>query len=168
MEDPLTSSWRLGVLAVVPASMLALNCRFEPTRTARPVPPAATLLAPTPIENDGGDAGAPAPSLESLALLSSELAPGMRELARGESPLPATIRLSPTESNTCVRAVLGAGGPVVGALLSDTGRVLDMSEAAKTAVLGARGPVCLKKDQAARIDVQGPEGLVRYVVWVAP
>jgi len=114
------------------------------------------------------EAGAPAPSLESLALLSSELAPGMRELARGESPLPATIRLSPTESNTCVRAVLGAGGPVVGALLSDTGRVLDLSEAAKTAVLGARGPVCLKKDQPARIDVQGPEGLVRYVVWVAP
>ena len=155
----------MRLAALGSTSWLALGCLSEPVTPAQLTP---AVVASATREESAVDAGPAAPSLESLALLSGELAPGMRELARGESPLPATIRLSPTESNTCVRAVLGAGGPVVGALLSDTGRVLDLSQAAKPAVLGAHGPVCLKKNQAARIEVQGAEGLVRYVVWVAP
>lgn len=92
----------------------------------------------------------------------------MRELLRGESALPATIRIPVTPSNTCVRAVLGSGASIVTALLGDTGVILDVSEAAPITRIGARGPVCLNKGEAARLEVQGTPGVVRYVVWVAP
>jgi hypothetical protein len=52
--------------------------------------------------------------------------------------------------------------------VSDRGRILDVTLAARTTMLGPRGPVCLKKDQAATIEVQGQAGPVRYVVWVSP
>jgi hypothetical protein len=156
-----------AIFAIVSAVGFALGCHSEP---ALPSQLASSVAAPpsaSPRENDGADAGA-APTIEALALQSSALAPGMRELTRGESPLPATIPLEATDANTCVRAVLGAASPVVGALVSDGGRLLDVTVAAGTATLGAHGPVCLQKNQAARIEVQGPAGTVRYVVWVTP
>jgi len=169
MEDWFSSPWRLGVLAVCSTSMIALGCRSEPAQPAQLAQAPRTLPAPVALVEGTLDGGAPAPSLESLAALSIELAPGMREVERGERALPATIAILPTKANTCVRAVLGAGGAVVGELSSDTGRVLDVSLAAKTAVIGARGPVCLKKGQAAHIDVQGPAAAtLRYVVWASP
>jgi hypothetical protein len=147
-------------------SLAALGCASEPT------PPSQTAVAvplpPASSETHREDAGASAPSVESLALLAGELAPGMRELARGESPLPATLRIEATPSNACLRAVVAGDTPVVAALVSDTSKVLDVSEAAKTTVLGSRGPVCLKKAEGAHVEVQGPAGSVRYVVWVLP
>jgi hypothetical protein len=158
----------LTIVAIVSASALTQGCRSDP---APPPLLASSVTTPPPdgaTPDDGVDAGLPAPTVESLALMVSALAPGMRELARGESPLPATIPLEPTGRDTCVRVVLGASAAVVGALVSDKGRVLDVTEAGRTTVLGQRGPVCLRKDQAATIEVQGPASPVRYVVWVSP
>jgi hypothetical protein len=92
----------------------------------------------------------------------------MREAERGESPLPASIALPPRETDVCLRAVFVATSPIVAALVDDAGRVLDLSVAGKQTLLDTQGPVCLKKDRAAHLEVQGALGSVGYVVWVTP
>jgi hypothetical protein len=158
-----------AIFAIASAVGFALGCHSEPPQPSQLAPSVAASPSASAREGDGVDADA-ASTVEALALLSNTLAPGMRELTRGESPLPATIPLEATDgdANACVRAVLGSASPVVGALVSDGGRLLDVTVAAKTATLGTHGPVCLQKNQAAHIEVQGPAGPVRYVVWVTP
>jgi hypothetical protein len=109
-----------------------------------------------------------ASSCEELALLAPSVAPGMREIERGESPLPASIALPPRETDVCLRAVFASSSAIVAALVDDAGRALEVSEAGKNTLLAAQGPVCLNKDHSAHIEVQGPRGLVRYVVWITP
>jgi hypothetical protein len=153
-------------VALLPGAW-ALACATSPAREAPPGP-APAQPPPAATEAVLVDAGAPGPTVDDLALLASSLAPGMREVDRGERSLPASIPLTPAKGDSCVRVVLGAPGAVVGALVTDTGRTLDLSRAGKTTTLGDKGPVCLMKDQAAHVEVQGPAGPVRYVVWVAP
>jgi hypothetical protein len=92
----------------------------------------------------------------------------MREVARGESALPASIAITPASSDFCVRVVLGAGAPVVAALQTER-QVLVVSEAGTRVLFDARGPICSRKGTALRVEVQGTkEGPVRYVVWMVP
>jgi hypothetical protein len=92
----------------------------------------------------------------------------MREVARGQSSVPASIPLAASSADTCVRAVFGAQSPVVAALLTDTGVVLAITRAGSRATLDAHGPVCFHKGQSAHIEVQGHAPLVSYVVWMTP
>jgi hypothetical protein len=153
--------------AALAAASLHAGCSAD----ARPpvAPPGRVSASAALLVDDAGQERLDeAPSAEALALLSPSVAPGMREVEKGESPLPASIALPPRERDVCVRAVFAAGAPIVAALVNDAGLVLDVSEAGKQPLLEARGPVCLRKDQSAHLEVQGPPGLVRYVVWMSP
>jgi hypothetical protein len=154
-------------LAAALGATIAGGCRSEPAPPSRPA-----NVAPAPVASgargDGGDdARAAVPTLDSLVALGSTLAPGMREVTRGEGPLPATIPLERSPSDTCVRAVLAGSAGVVGALKSGE-RTLALSEAGPLVPLGREGPVCLMKDREARVEIQGPAGSARYVVWMSP
>jgi hypothetical protein len=109
----------------------------------------------------------PAPTTDALALLGPSLAPGMREVARGESALPLSIVVPGESSDVCLRAVVAAGAPVAAALIAE-GRTLALSEPGPRALLDAHGPICLRKGTHARIEAQGPRGPARYVVWASP
>jgi hypothetical protein len=100
--------------------------------------------------------------------MAESLAPGMPEATRGQSSLPVSIPLALSRADACVRAVFGAKSPVVAALVSDTGSILAITRAGAQTTLETRGPVCLRKGQSARIEVQGQAPLVRYVVWMTP
>jgi hypothetical protein len=91
----------------------------------------------------------------------------MREVARGESVLPASISVPTSTVDVCLRIVLAASAPLTAALMSG-GRVLALSEAARRTWLDTGGPVCLRRGTSARVEVEGPEGPVRYVLWMSP
>jgi hypothetical protein len=99
--------------------------------------------------------------------MAESVAPGMREVARGQGSLPFSIPLPPAIADACVRTVVAAPSPVVAALVTDAG-VLAITQASAQTTLEARGPVCFRKGQAARIEVQGQASFVRYVVWMTP
>jgi hypothetical protein len=92
----------------------------------------------------------------------------MREVARGESSLPASIPLPSVDAGACVRALFSATRPVIAALVTNGGDILALTLAGTSATLEARGPVCLHKAQPAHLEVQGQVSLVRYVVWMTP
>jgi hypothetical protein len=143
------------------------SCSAEATTQPRTVTVRARPLSPSPT-NDADTQRAPeAPTQDALASLGPSQAPGLRELSRGESPLPASIPIPPSSTDVCVRAVLASSGPVTAALLGE-GRVLAMSEAGRVTWLDVRGPICLKKGTEAHIEVQGGAGVVRYVLWMGP
>jgi hypothetical protein len=156
----------LGREAAILVALASLGCRSEPMppNLVAHVPattattPEAAEASPTPF----------LPSLEALASRASELAPGMREAARGEGSLPLTVSIPTSPSNACIRVLVRAGVPVIAALVTDGGATLDESRAGSTALVGAQGPVCLKRNQATRVEVQGPPGIARYVVWATP
>jgi hypothetical protein len=156
-----------GLCLVVAA---AAGCHSEPA------PPAVAAAFPRVSAADGSASGldspidpaSEAPSLETLAEMGASLAPGMREVARGQSPMPASIPLLATNADVCLRAVFGAASPVIAALLAEPGGILAITRAGTRATLEARGPVCMRKGQSVHIEVQGQAPLVRYVVWMTP
>jgi hypothetical protein len=156
-----------GVGAVLASAGFYAGCGTDatapPVRVGRGSPPPRVSVSEVAPEREED-----APSVESLALLLPSLAPGMREVARGESPLPASIALPPREADVCFRAVFAATSAVVAALVDDAGRLLDVSQAGKQTLLNADGPVCLRRDHHARLEVQGAKGPVRYVLWMTP
>lgn len=133
-------------------------------RDARPLPilvtqaPSAEPVLAKPVE--------PLPTFEALAAKQLRLAPGMRELARGDTsgaaPLPKMTR------DTCVRVTYASTTPVTAALVAHDGAVLASSAAMKEGVLGERGPVCFRAESEPRLELGGDAGMVRYVVWGAP
>lgn len=133
-------------------------------RDARPLPIPVTKAAttapvpPPPVES--------LPTYEALAAKQLRLAPGMRELARGDAsgatPLPKTAR------DTCVRVTYASTAPVTAALVAHDGAVLAANTAMKEGVLEGRGPVCFHAESQPRLEFGADAGVVRYVVWGAP
>jgi hypothetical protein len=146
----------------------ATGCHREAAPPARAVAPSVAPTADTSTGDASADATPNAPSLESLGATAERLAPGMREVARGQGPLPFSIPLPPSIADTCVRAVLAAPSPIVAALVTDVGGALAITQTGTQTTLEAQGPVCFRKGQAARIEVQGQASFVRYVVWMTP
>jgi hypothetical protein len=161
-------SARLRLLAVVFAlggAQASCAGKATPQATRAGAPPSPPRVAADAID---GSPVVEAPNVEALAALASKEAPGMREVARGESPLPASIKLPSGETDVCLRAAFAASSPVVAALVDRDGDVLDLSLAGEETLLDTGGPVCLRKNHAAHLEVQGPLGPVRYVVWMTP
>jgi hypothetical protein len=152
-----------AVPRIVLALVLLQGCGAK-ARDARPLPtlvtqaPSAEPVLPKPVE--------PPPAFEALAAKQLRLAPGMRELARGDAsgaaPLPKLTR------DTCVRVAYASTTPVTAALVAHDGAVLAASTAMKEGALGERGPVCFHPESEPRLEVGGDAGVVRYVVWAAP
>lgn len=138
---------------------------------ARGAPPAVALTASAADASASSEpapttAAPEVPSLEALAARVTRLAPGMHELARGATG--RSIPLPKAERDTCVRVTFAASEPVYAALLQADGSLLADAPGTNDGVLGIQGPVCYRKDAAPVLELDGPEGGARYVVWAAP
>ena len=136
----------------------------EPPASPAP-PPAPAAAAPS--------ASSTAESLaafDALAARGASLAPGMREVARKEGGSDAVELVKAEARDACVRVAFEASAPVEAKLVDHAGNVLAASDApAADGVLGARGPVCVRKGDVVRgiSDASGATR-VRWVAWEAP
>ncbi len=147
-------------------------CNTEPTRpSVRAL--RAPAAAPASLEEHDASPANDVPTAEALSELQVSLAPGMRELLRGESALPLAVDLPRASVDTCLRIVVAARVPTIAALMTE-GRTAAISVSSTRALLDAKGPVCVQKGAPLRLEAQGtpsPDestGVARYVVWVAP
>ena len=76
------------------------------------------------------------------------------------------------DRDACVRVAFEASAPVLAKLLDTGGHVLATLEAPATrGVLGARGPVCVRKGDAVSAVAAGLDGgatSARWVAWQSP
>lgn len=124
---------------------------------------AAAIPKPKPLPSSG-DAGSDAsdaafdaePPLEALdaSALAESIAPGMRPLLRRRVQGDAGTESLVADADRCYRVVVVSHDVVDVAARDDKGHVLT-SARGRTAVLGPRGPFCLRKGEHAVIDVRG-------------
>jgi hypothetical protein len=103
------------------------------------------------------------PSFDELVARQIRVAPGMREILRGDTS--ASAALPEAGKDECVRVVYAAGAPVRVTLKGRDGAILATSTVASSGTLDARGPVCFRRDTAPELDVQSDAGPVRFVIW---
>jgi len=139
------------------------------TREAHPVPPQSAASTPDATPRAAANpepVAEPAPTLDALASRQLRLAPGLRELTRGETSTSAA--LPPAQHDTCVRVAFAASGAATVSLVGKDGAVLAKAAASRDGTVGERGPVCFHAETEPRLQVEGDAGAVRYVVWGAP
>jgi len=152
----------------VVALAVALGCGGKPHAS----PPAVAWTPPVADATTTAPAASAArlvevPSLDALAARATRLAPGMREILRGESA--GSVPLPEADHDTCIRAAFAGGGPVAAHLVGKGGSFLADAVAATDGVIGPDGPVCYRKGDAPLLRFEGQgEGSARYVVWAAP
>jgi hypothetical protein len=156
----------LALLAVACASMVRgpAGCR-----RALPDVTSASAAANSSPSIDAGSTPPAAARFDSMAARASTLAPGMREVARKESAGERVEVARATARDACVRVAFEAAEPVVAKLVDGEGNVLAASERAVTeGVLGAAGPVCVRKGDSVSAIAEGVGASVRWVAWEAP
>ncbi len=131
---------------------------------AHPVPSTKVATAAPAASNE--QVVEPLPTFETLAARQVRLAPGMRELARGDTASPVT--LPSATRDLCVRVAYAAREAVTATIVARDGAVLATSGLHKDGVLDARGPVCFHPVDEPRLYFRGDAGVVRYVVWGSP
>jgi hypothetical protein len=147
-----------------------------PSSPLSPVASAPTLDASSPADSGVSvpwlDASA-LTSLDALASRASALAPGMREVARGDlegGPTPVTSPLARAEAaDTCVRVAFVAAPPAHAWLTDARGDVLADAPSTGDATLAARGPVCVRRGDAVTLHVESSAAWRgRFVGWASP
>jgi hypothetical protein len=150
-------------------------------RAVSPSPSASASAAPKP--------SAPPPLLSSLPALDAlasrapSLAPGMREVARGELASAASSDnaagvaplVQAAATDTCARVALVAA-PQVHAWLTDArGTVLADVPSAEDTSIAPRGPVCVRQGsditlhlEASAADKASGAWVARFVAWASP
>ncbi len=125
--------------------------------------------APTASVADAGpvDAGDPLPSLESLAAEQAVLAPGLREIARGETDeRSGRQEIVRAVHDTCVRVRYAASHPVRARLESASGIKLSDPPAAASGALAKAGPVCIRAGDAVELVFEAEGAFrARFVAW---
>ncbi len=118
----------------------------------------------------GAEAEAGPNKLELMAARHDRVAPGTREIARREIDLAVkgseTLALPAFESDTCVRALFDSDAPTAVTLENARTMTLASADGAQGAI-GAAGPVCFKKSDAATFRFNGQSRL-RIVIWASP
>jgi len=125
-----------------------------------------------PAPSDAGvmdaevDAGPP--KIDLVAARRDRVAPGMREVARSDLDLSRDheLALRAFEVDTCLRAAFDADAPTAITLASSSGMTLSSADGTSGAI-GAAGPVCIKKGDAATFKLNG-QSRIRIVVWASP
>ena len=148
----------LGVLAACGAAALP-----------RPRPPADGRDAAT--DANGAEAGpgdaASEPAAGDAAALGALLAPGMRLVERTKLDADGGgYVLEPSDADRCYRIALLTSALVDATLTDDGGHVLASARGASP-VLGAKGPVCLRRGHRATVTV-GAGAAGELLVWTAP
>jgi hypothetical protein len=96
----------------------------------------------------------------------------MRESSRLRSTGDKVVLVRAGDRDACVRVAFDASAPVSAKLMDTEGHVLASLDApAMGGVLGARGPVCVRKGDAVSAVAAGPDGgvgTVRWVAWQSP
>ncbi len=109
------------------------------------------------------------PSFDTLSARGTSLAPGMREAARKEGPGAAVDLVKADTRDACVRVAFVATAPVTAKLVDHAGNVLAASDAPTTdGVLGAQGPVCIRKGDVVRAQADAAGVHVRWLAWASP
>jgi hypothetical protein len=117
--------------------------------------------------SSAADPGAVA-AFEALAAQGSTLAPGMREAARREGGADPVALVSAEGRDTCLRVAFSASAPVTARLVDAAGNVLAATgDAAIDGVLGARGPVCVRRGDVVKGVAEGAGARVRWIAWQA-
>jgi hypothetical protein len=131
--------------------------------TSAASPSAATAAA------GSEDAAEVAAAFDSMAGRAASLAPGMHEVTRKDAG-PEPVELVKADArDVCVRVAYEATAPVVAKLVDRGGSVLAAAEAAATeGVLGARGPVCVRRGEIVRGAADGAGARIRWMAWEAP
>ena len=117
------------------------------------------------------DPGAPETltPFDTIAARGATLAPGMREAARKEGAADAVDLVKADTRDACVRVAFAASAPVTAKLVDHAGNVLAASETPGTdGVLGAKGPVCIRRGDVVRALADAAGVHVRWVAWEAP
>jgi len=169
MGTPRTRRARL-VREVAPFVLLVCACGAAVTRTSEPAQPAAAVAPATPAAASASSGADPASlaAFEALAAQGSSLAPGMREAARREGGPEAVTLVSAEGRDICLRVAFAATAPVKARLVDAAGNVLATSdEPAADGVLGARGPVCVRRGDVVKGAADGPGARVRWIAWEA-
>ena len=134
-------------------------------------PGAGSLPSPTatPLASDAGDlASAADVAFEARAARRLSVASGMREVARRESGTDPVDLIIAEGRDACLRVAFESTAPVAVKLLDQGGNVLAATEGPVTeGVLGARGPVCLRKGDVVRGLAEGAGARVRWMAWEA-
>lgn len=127
--------------------------------------------APSPAAVTSADPGAPdtRTPFDTLAARGASLAPGMREAARKDGGADALDLVKADTRDACVRVAFAASAPVTAKLVDHAGHVLAASETPATdGVLGAKGPVCIRKGDVVRGLADAAGVHVRWVAWASP
>jgi ABC-type glycerol-3-phosphate transport system substrate-binding protein len=114
------------------------------------------------------DASPPVDPLNALAAAKDAVAPGMREVERRHVELAdgGLLDLPAPAVDTCFRVALAAKEIVDVSFVDASGASL--ADARGTSPrLGARGPVCVRKGQIAKVTIRGT-GAVDAVIWASP
>jgi hypothetical protein len=129
------------------------------------------------VERDGGPADGPGDGAPpdggdvrtvDAAALGAELAPGMRELEHVALDADAALHeIAAGDADRCFRIAVVAKSIVDATLADDAGHVLATARGT-TAVLGAKGPVCLRRGHRATIAANGLAPNAELFVWTAP
>lgn len=156
------------VRELVPFAVLACACGAAAAETppSLPTPPAsASVAAAVASASSSEDPQAPA-VFDALAAQGSTLAPGMREAARREGGSDPVMLVSAEGRDTCLRVAFSANAPVKARLVDAAGNELaSLSEPASTGVLGARGPVCVRRGDLVKGVAEGTGARVRWMAW---
>ena len=135
----------------------------EPAASAAPPPAPSAVTSADPAAPDTLTA------FDAIAARGATLAPGMREAARKEGAADAVDLVKADTRDVCVRVAFAAGAPVTARLVDHAGAVLAASETPGTdGVLGAHGPVCIRKGDVVRALTDASAVHVRWVAWEAP
>jgi hypothetical protein len=158
------------VRELVPFVLLVCACGAAVTRASEPNPPPSPRTSPEPPVASASSAPDPAAvaAFEALAAQGATLAPGMRETARREGGADPVALVSAEGRDTCVRVAFAASVPVKARLVDAAGNVLAAtSDATIDGVLGARGPVCVRRGDVVKGVAEGVGARVRWVAWEA-
>jgi hypothetical protein len=147
-----------------PFALLACACGVA----ARSTPAGPRASAPS-LASPSGDATPGPDPFGAMEARGAAIAPGMRQVARRESAGEKVEIVRADQQDTCIRVAFEADVPVVAKLVDGAGHPVAMTgTAALQGLLGEKGPVCIRKGEAASVMVDGPGAAVRWVAWAAP
>jgi hypothetical protein len=134
-------------------------------------PPASPAPPPSPAAVTSAEPAAPdtLTPFDTIAARAASVAPGMHEAARKDAAADAVDLVKADTRDTCVRVAFAASAPVTAKLVDHAGNVLAASESPGTeGVLGAHGPVCVRKGDVVRAVADAAGVHVRWVAWESP
>jgi hypothetical protein len=118
---------------------------------------------------DAGETAEATAAFDAMAARAASIAPGMREVVRKDAGPDAVDLVRAETRDVCVRVAYEATVPVVAKLVERSGGVLVAGDApAAEGVLGARGPVCIRRGEVVRGMAEGAGARIRWMAWEAP